>query len=539
MITITGGKSCPIDLIKAAAKYIVALTLALSSPAVFAQSSEDLYRGTWQVQVPEKGALVIILKSQGLASYFWGDNADRTVYQGNWTHTDTAATATWKDGSSHVIERADSGFSVTHRGASGNRIYDSTASQLPQEMLGQWAKPPTREDEMRSDRDKATGFFGIWQFADSEDFLFVEPDRSAATNIGPDGGQRGQWAKQGSELHIIWDSGHYGILRETERGFNYKQVEPGQVIEDDETEPVAAARTIESNVPAGWYADYKAELEDDSGGLAFSSRKVARSFYRGDWIVRRGEKNFERVELARFGGLKTSRDRSLDGQWTMSGQDVFMRWDDGMRKVLSPVGRGFVLYEYKPGRPLDGVPTRILAAAPADTAKLAEHLKGRKDVAQQMQQMAEAAGIDPATQEDAGWGRTFARWAWPFGNEDTPMSTEEMLAEEFEPESASDPWWWPFWSEKPEQETDTPENAAEDTVEETADNEAPPENTAEADATPEEMEETAAPVEQVEVETAESDQENDSETASDSEEEEPQAPAKKKRSTTKDWLWPF
>lgn len=538
MITITGGKSCPIDLIKAAAKYLVALTLALSSTTTFAQSSEDLFRGTWQVQVPEKGALVIILKSQGLASYFWGDNADRTVYQGNWTHTDTAATATWKDGSSHVIERANSGFTVTHQDPSGNRIYNSTASQLPQEMLGQWAKPPTREDEMRSDRDKAKGYFGIWQLADSDDFLFVEPDRSAATNIGADDGQRGQWAKQGSELHIIWDSGHYGILRETERGYNYKQVEPGQVIEEDETETIAAARTIESNVPAGWYADYKAELESDSGGLAFSSRKVARSFYRGNWIVRRGEKNYERVELARFGGLKTSRDSSLDGQWTMSGQDVFMRWDDGIRKVLSPVGRGFVLYEYKPGRPLDGVPTRILAAAPADTAKLAEHLKGRKDVAQQMQQMAKAAGIDPTTQEDAGWGRTFARWAWPFGNEDEAMSTEEMLAEEFEPEAASDPWWWPFWSE-PAEETDASENSAENNAEETTGDESKPESTAAAKTTLGENEEAPVPVELVAVEEAENDQENDAEAASDSEENEPEAPAKQKRSTTKDWLWPF
>ena len=46
----------------------------------------------------------------------------------------------------------------------------------------------------------------------------------------------------------------------------------------------------------------------------------------------------------------------------MQGQDLFMRWDDGMRKILSPIGRGFVIYEYRPGRPLDGVPTRTHAA---------------------------------------------------------------------------------------------------------------------------------------------------------------------------------
>lgn len=523
MIIITGRKSCPKDLMRAAAKYLLALTLALTSTTTFAQISNDLFRGTWQVQAPEKGTLVIILKSQGIASYFWGDNADRTVYQGDWTHTDTTATLSWKDGSSHTIERADSGFTVTHLGPSGNRIYSAKASQLPQEMLGQWAKPPTREDEMRSDRDKAEGYFGIWKLADSGNYLFVEPDRATASNIGDGDGQRGQWAKQGSELHIIWDSGHYGILRETERGFNYKQIESGEVIEDDESDAIAATRTIESTVPVEWYADYKVEREADAEGLAFSSRKVARTFYRGDWLIRRGESNFEKIELARFGGLKTSKDSSLNGQWTMSGQDVFMRWDDGMRKVLSPVGRGFVIYEYKPGRPLDGVPTRILAAAPADTAELAEHLKGRKDVAKQLSQMAEAAGIDPSTQEDIGWGRTFARWAWPFSGEDGNMTTEEMLEEEYEPEEASDPWWWPFWSEKPVEEKNPPE--------------VPAKGPSEDNAQTEEQEEAPVPVEMIEVEDLASSEENEAVAAK--EEEQSEEPANSKRSTTKNWLWPF
>ncbi|MGB0743693.1 MAG: hypothetical protein ACPGSB_04125, partial [Opitutales bacterium] len=429
-------------------RTLLTLALTLAPAAAFAQSNDDLFKGTWQVQSPDKGALVIILKNQGLASYFWGDNTDRNVYQGMWTATDGSATMTWNDGSAHSIVRTNSGFNATHTSADGSTLYESAAMQLPREVLGQWAKPPTIEDEMRSDRDQAKGYFGIWKFADSEDYLFVEADRSAATNIGPEGGQRGQWAKQGSELHIIWDSGHYSILSETERGYNYRQVESGKVIEEDESKPVNVSRTIESSVPSVWYTNYKAEREADTGGIAFSSRKVARAFYRGDWLVRRSSGKFEKIELARFGGLKTSTDRSLDGQWTLSGQDVFMRWDDGMRKILSPLGRGFVLYEYRPGRPLDGVPTRILPAAPADTAKLAEHLEGREEVAKQMRQMAEAAGIDPEAQEQAGWGRNFARWVWPFGNEDGSLSSEEMLEQEFAAEDNDDPWWWPFWSEQ-------------------------------------------------------------------------------------------
>ncbi len=427
----------------------LAVTLLALAPAVMeAQSAEDAFRGTWQIQTPDQGALILLLKNQGVASYFWGDNADRTVYPGSWSHAETLATVNWKDGSSHLIEKTASGLTVTHRNAAGERSYSAPAQQIPQELLGQWAKPPTREDDMRSARDEAKGFFGTWKIADTGQYILVEPDRATASNIGDGSGQRGQWAKQGSELHIIWDSGRYGILRENGRGFDYKQVESGEIIEDDQTKAVAISRTIESKVPSAWLSDYQAERRADADGLAFSSRQVARNFYRGDWIVRRGERTFEQIEFSRFGGLKTSRDRSLSGQWNLSGQDMFLRWDDGIRQVLSPVGRGFILYAYRPGRPLDGVPTQIYAAAPVDPAKLTEHLEGRKDVVKQMQELAAAAGIDPASQPDVGWGRTFARWAWPFSDSSGAMSSGQILDEEFAPESASDPWWWPFWSEQ-------------------------------------------------------------------------------------------
>lgn len=526
MIITIGGKCCLNAFMRCLPKHLLALALALTVLAPRAQSAEESFRGSWQVQTPEQGSLIILLKNQGIASYFWGDNADRTVYQGSWTHAETIATASWKDGSSHLFERTASGLTVSYRTASGDRAYTAPAQQIPQEVLGQWAKPPTREDDMRSARDEAEGFFGIWKLAGSEDFIFVESDRATASNIGGAPGQRGQWAKQGSELHIIWDSGRYGILRETERGYDYKQVESGEVIEDDETAPVAAARTIEANVPSTWMAAYRTEREADSDGLAFSSRRTARDFYRGDWLVRRGENTFERIEMARFGGLETSRDRSLSGQWTLSGQDSFLRWDDGMRQVLSPVGRGFILYAYRPGRPLDGVPTRIYAAAPAESAKLAQHLEGRKDVAQQLREMAEAAGIDPASQEDVGWGRTFARWAWPFSDSSDGMTSEQMLEEEFEPETSSDPWWWPFWTEQPRPEKENPRNKNGDALE----------NSTGIETISKDITKTPAELTQSEATAQNQDATPESEAA---DQEAASPAASTKRRSTKSWLWPF
>ena len=427
----------------------LALGLSLS-----AQESDELYRGTWQIESPDEGALILIVKRNGLASYFWGDNADRTVYKGTWSSDETGATLKWADGSSHLISRDALGDAVAFTDAAANTLYTTQAELVPKEVLGQWAKAPSMPDEEISDRDKAKGFFGTWEIKTSNDtyYVIVEPNRSAASNWSPGNaspsGLRGTWAKQGSELHLAWDTGHYGILKQNERSVSYQLIAPGTVIDSDASERLGASRTSNDNLPVEWRTLYSAEKQAGASGIAFSSRKNASLFYRGNWIIQRSEKTFERVEISRFGGLSTSTDSSLEGTWRMTGQDIFMRWDDGMRKVLSPVGQGFLLYEYQPGRPLDGVPTRILSAAPEDAAKFAAHLQGRQDVAEQMLSLAEAAGVT-ASPEDADWGQTFMRWAWPFGEDDAPQSTDALIQESFEGSDRNDPWWWPFWSEKP------------------------------------------------------------------------------------------
>lgn len=446
----------------------LALTLAFCCAAapLPAQSSDTLYRGTWQVTTPDQGSLLFIVKKQGRAAYFWGDNADRTVYQGTWVGTETAATLTWADRSQHVLERSPTGFTIRALDADGAERYRTAAQQVPKEILGQWAKPPTQSEELVSDRDKANSFFGMWKVGSSDataHYVSINADRSAASSeLSTDAsdGLRGSWAKQGGELHIVWDNGHYSILREGDRGFSYKRIASGVQIDTDSKEFTAAARTHRAKVPVEWMRSNR-EGSAQNGGIAFSSRKAARQFYRGSWVIQRAEDDYEQIEIGRFGGLKTSRDEDLKGDWLMSGQDIFMRWDDGMRAILSPVGQAFVLYSYKPGRPLDGIPTRVLAAAPADTSKLAEHLRGREAAAQHMLELAEAAGISTSA-ENAGWGRSFMRWAWPFDSTAEADATEESIADD---SKVQDPWWWPFWSEAPAADNTTENPAEADAVE--------------------------------------------------------------------------
>lgn len=500
------------------AKAILLTLLTVSSAiSAHAQSGNDLFRGTWQIDTPNDGALILLVKRGGQAAYFWGDNTDRTVYQGTWTSTDEIATLQWQDGSQHKIIRDALGFGISAVDRNQNIVYTVPAQQVPQDVLGQWAKPPSTTTAVASDRDKAKGYFGIWEISGDSGthYVFIESDRSAASTWGDDRGLRGSWAKQGSELHIVWDSGDYSILRENERAFSYKRVDAGTLIEDDKTEFKTATRTINDKVPANWRANYKAEREIHTGGIAFSSRKNARAFYRGTWLVKISEDTYERIELGRFGGITTTRSRNMEGSWRMDGQDIFLRWDNGSRQVLSPVGQGFILYDYKPGRPLDGVPTHTYPAAPADASKLAEHLQGREDVARQMLALSEAAGVAPVT-EDAGWGRTFARWAWPFSEDEAPTSTDALLEEGYEKADESDPWWWPFWSEQPE----TEKPAA---IEETA---------------PAEVAETtksAPPTDVVEESTPTVENTMDEASSEDA------SPTKEKtkRTSMKDWVWPF
>ncbi len=441
--------------LKALLFCLLALTLGFS---LSAEERNELYRGTWQIDTPEDGALILIVKRNGLASYFWGNNADRTVYQGNWTSDDTGVTLNWKDGSHHRITQDSLGYAIAFQDAAAVEQYATQAQQMPKDILGQWATAPAKPNEQVSDHDKAKGFFGTWQIETgaSTYYIVVEPNRSAASNWSPDNtsskGLRGSWAKQGNELHLVWDTGHYGILKQNDRDFSFKLISPGTRIDQDTSELFSANRINDDTLPVAWQANYQAEKAANSGGIAFSSRKNANLFYRGTWIIQRSATTFERIRIGRFGGLETSSDSSLEGVWRMTGQDIFMRWDDGVRTLLSPVGQGFLLFHYYPGRPLDGVPTRIFAATPDDAAKLTAHMQGRQDVAQQIRSLAEAAGVTTNPVE-AGWGQTFMRWAWPFSEDEQPQSTEALLQESYETSATLDPWWWPFWSEKPSSAT--------------------------------------------------------------------------------------
>ena len=118
------------------------LSVLLLASIAHGQSGDEPFRGTWKIDTPEDGALIIILSSQDRASYFWADNPDRTVYQGVWSEEEASAVLSWPGGYEHRMERSDLGFKFTATDASGTQQYTTKAQRVPDKILGQWAKPP-------------------------------------------------------------------------------------------------------------------------------------------------------------------------------------------------------------------------------------------------------------------------------------------------------------------------------------------------------------------------------------------------------------
>ena len=437
--------------------FFLLIAFALLKSLLLGQEKID-YRGVWQTETTDSDSLFLILKRNQLASYFWAEDTDPTVYQGSWNESSGGATLTWNDGSTHQITRSLLSYTITHSDASGNIIYEAPATRLSEDILGQWAKAPLRPEDQTPEQNKTRGFFGTWKIeAEAAPYyLVIEPDRSAATSWNGKNsnnvGLRGSWAKQGSELHIAWDTGHYGILRQNERNFSFQLIAPGSVIEKDTSKKLIATRISSDSLQDKWQEIYINEKSNQPGSVKFKNRLETISFYRGSWIIQRSGDTFELIEIGRFGGLKTSADNNLYGSWRTSGQDIFMNWDDGMRQILKSVGNGFLIYEYKSGRPIDGVPTRIFSVAPENTRKLDEYMKGRKEVALDLINSAVNAGAISSTREK-GWAQQLTSWAWPFGNDNDAQPSGTLLRTEPETTRRVDPWWWPFWSENPPTET--------------------------------------------------------------------------------------
>lgn len=429
----------------------LASCLICLSNGLQAQEKTELFEGSWAVGSKTVEPLIILLKPGGNAAFFYAQGSDNSIYPGTWTVDAGTAKITWENGTLHELRQGAFDFVGKYTDSLGSVKGDLTAQKVPSEALGQWAVAPDSGSKEVKVNTK-TNYFGIWKYfdpaSDVHSFLLIEDNRSAAKfePTNETNSVNGSWVRQGSELHLIWENGDYSILRETERGFAFREIEAGQEIEIQTNAFQTIQRVPEEQAPSSWLSEIRNQQSETPEGYVFTSRKAARDFYRGYWLIEHASGSYERLKFYRYGTLETSRQNGLDGDWMLSGQDAMLRWDDGMRYVLSPVGQGFVLFSYKPGRAIDGVPTRTLPAAPQNPEKLEILLAGRSAFAKEILSRAQNAGIDTQREDSKGP----LKWIWPFGETNRNDSAALMVhAEEPISKKSTDPWWWPLWSEAP------------------------------------------------------------------------------------------
>ena len=140
---------------------------AFDSP-VIAQPPDggNLFQATWVAKSPEDGTIIILLKRNGRRSSFGAKMPIGPSTRAPGLSTTKVLESPGKTAvtTNYSVKRWAS-QSISPAAKSSVASYSSSAQQVPKELLGQWARPPKKDDDMLPDRDQAKGFFGIWEIA--------------------------------------------------------------------------------------------------------------------------------------------------------------------------------------------------------------------------------------------------------------------------------------------------------------------------------------------------------------------------------------
>lgn len=384
-------------------------------------STEPDFRGGWEVRLEGGAFYFIIVKKGNRASYFYADRNDSTIYPGSWRTFGGALYLEWEEGHTDVIQPIDAAnFRLAQypRGFTGTESPSASglARRLPDATIGQWTIPPDELEQSSTAALAAEGFFGTWQINDplhGTYFILVNDDRTAASSFkgsrkGEDG-LRGEWRRQGTELHILYDTGHYQIIRERPQDHVTELFPPGA----DLGVPAAAisARRVSTEAPGRWleYLDSEKALYERAN--AFRTLKEANSYFRGNWFLTLDGEKIQEIEISRYGGLEI-RGSSVKGQWRSSSGSLYFYWNDGHRAILQPLFLGFVYSIYRPGQPFDGTPARIYPVQPADEQKLEEYRALLIEASQRLRFFrALEASLPPPPPDKKNWWEIDL---WPF-----------------------------------------------------------------------------------------------------------------------------
>ena len=360
------------------------LTLALAvlllgqavEPRLHAQQQgrgAEAVMGAWRVTHPVNGHLFLIVRGNNLISYFWEFWKGQRVMRSEWKAFGNGVYFALDSGDKLILTRTDAGVEVflynAGRAMSGEPDLRLFALKVNSFDIGKWFNP-TKKTPTSPDA-QSDSFFGTWEVVSAQGLpyhIVVEEDRTAATNWphsdhGVDG-MRGFWIRQGSELHLVWDTGHYDILRKAEGKYHKVGYPPSIELDSVEPEPQLALK-VEWFPHEPWRARYETSRKAGPDGPRWKSAKKASKFFRGDWKLWSTPGELTRLELGRFGTVRGIRKgEEQKGTWRCTSEYAILRWDNGKTELIRPLGDRFVTMLYSPLKNLDAVPDQVCPVEP-------------------------------------------------------------------------------------------------------------------------------------------------------------------------------
>jgi len=334
--------------------------------------------GAWRATHPENGHLYMIVRKNNLVSYFWEFWKGERVMRSEWKPFGNGIYFALNSGDKLIVSRTEAGveafFYNAGRAMSGEPDLRMFALKVNNLDVGKWYRPKVGNSKgsgLSAEQDESEGFFGTWELVSSQGLpyhIVVEKDRTAATNWPHSNqgveGMHGFWVRQGSELHIVWDTGHYDILSKAEVGFQKRGYPPSVELSSVEPEPQPALK-VEWFPQDPWRASYEKSRKTNPITPGWKSAKQASKFFRGDWKLLSSPGELTRLELGRFGSIRGIRNgEEMRGSWRCTIDYAILRWDNGFTELIRPLGDRFISLLYSPLKNLDAVPDQVCTIEP-------------------------------------------------------------------------------------------------------------------------------------------------------------------------------
>ena len=405
-------------------------TIHLSADTESLGKNLEDFKGLWITEINDE-AIFLLIKKNHLASYFYKDRIDNSVYRAEWKLTEAGNLSVSSSDFNELLFSLEIEDSVSINSHNRKKSI-SILNKVPDETLGEWARPP--DYERPKNKYIPSNYFGLWETQGPQNQRIIKiwnnrnvlkRDKEASVT-SQQAFIQGEWYKHGQQLHIAWEDGSYTIIdNRDENRVKLLDFGPGAAIIEKEADYELIKKIRNSTDDSYWSKNQKILTQKNNISLSQFDYKSLLKFYRGEWITldETQPNAFEIMKFNRFGGVNLVSDPKIKGNWYLSGKRCLINLEDGIRMRLKYIGSAFLIFLYKPNRPLDGFPNKILKAAPLDRIKL-----------------------NVLNSEIIFTLKLLEQVDRSFPLKGKPLSLMSDMSDRYTINpNPSSPWWWPIW----------------------------------------------------------------------------------------------